>query len=193
MSETWQILLKRVRFAYSLGQKQLAEKLGVDQTTISRWERGIITPDVDIQRTVREMLRKHDPSLSSEAIAMLPIVTALVYQDNIAKLRAVSAVAASAHGMTVEEALEADFEKLLPDSILRANADIMEHPAWRKGEAAGFETLHRRNDKLWYRCVGLIVGPSNIVQWTAAPTIPPPNPRSEIVKSRVITLDELVL
>ncbi len=185
--------MKRARFAYSLNQTQFGHILGVDQTTISRWERGIITPEFDIQRTVRDMLRKHDPSLSAEAIALLPTVTALLYQDNITKLRAISAVAARAYGLTVQEALAADLEKLLPDSVLRAYSEIMEHPAWRKSEAAGFETIERRRDDLWYHCVGLIVGPSNIVHWNGAPTPPPLNPRSDIVKCKVLTLDELVL
>ncbi len=185
--------MKRVRFAYSLNQTQLGHILGVDQTTISRWERGVNTPEADIQRTVRDMLRKHDPSLSAEAIALLPTVTALLYQDNITKLRAISAVVARAYGLTVQGALEADLEKLLPDSVVRAYSDTMEHPAWRKSEAAGFETIERRRDNLWYRCVGLIVGPSNVVHWTAAPTVPPDNPCSDIVKCKVLTLDELVL
>ncbi len=185
--------MKRARFAYSLNQTQFGHILGVDQTTISRWECGAYTPEADIQRAVRDMLRKHDPSLSAEAIALLPTVTALLYQDNLIKLRAISAIAARAYGMTIQEALEANLEKLLPDSVLRAYSETMEHPAWRKSEAAGFETIERQRDDLWYRCVGLIVGPSNVVHWTAAPTVPPDNPCSEIVKCKVLTLDELVL
>ncbi len=185
--------MKRARFAYSLNQTQFGHILGVDQTTISRWEVGVHTPEADIQRTVRDMLRKHDPSLSAEAIALLPTVTALLYQDNIINLRAISAVAARAYGMTVQEALEADFEKIHTGSILTTFSEIMEHDAWRGGEAAGFEAVVRRGDGLWYHCVGLIVGPSNVVHWTAAPTKPPLNPRSDIVKCKVLILDELVL
>ncbi len=138
------------------------------------------------------MLMKQDPSLSAEAIALLPTVTALLYQDNIAKLRAISAVAARAYGMTAQEALETNFEKMLPDSILRAYSEIMEHPAWRKKEAAGYDTILRRGDGCWYHCVGLIVGPSDVVLWNAAPTMPPANPCSDIAKWKVLTLDELV-
>jgi len=193
MPETWPMLFKRVRFAYSLSQQQLADKLSVDQTTISRWERGTITPEVRIQRTVRDMLRKHDPSLSVEGIALLPTAAALLYQDELTKVRAISAVAARAYGMTVQEALEADFEKIRPNCIVAACTEIMEHDAWKSGEAAGFEAVVRRGDGLWYRGIGLIIGPSNIVLWNGAPMPPPLNPHSDIVKWEVLTLDELVL
>jgi len=185
--------MKRARFAYSLNQTQFGHILGVDQTTISRWEVGVHTPGADIQRTVRDMLRKHDPSLSAEAIALLPTVTALLYQDNLTKLRAISAIAARAYGMTVQEALEADFEKIRPNCIVAACTEIMEHDAWKSGEAAGFEAVVRRGDGLWYRGIGLIIGPSNIVLWNGAPMPPPLNPHSDIVKWEVLTLDELVL
>lgn len=105
MNDTWPLLFRRVRFSYSMSQQQLGNELGVDQTTISRWERGAITPDVTVQRTIREMLRKRNPSYSVEGIALLPTHTALVYHDNIMKLRAVSAPAAQAHNLSVSEAL----------------------------------------------------------------------------------------
>ncbi len=139
------------------------------------------------------MLRKHDPSLSTEAIALLPIVAALVYQDNISKVRAISHVAAKAYGVTVQEALETDFAYKLPDCILSTYSDIMEHAAWRNKEAAGYETILRRGDGRWYQCVGLIVGPSDIVHWTAAPTAEPSNTAYDIAHCKVLILDELVL
>ncbi len=41
--------LKRVRTAVRLKQQGLADLLGVDQTTVSRWESGLQTPESDVQ------------------------------------------------------------------------------------------------------------------------------------------------
>lgn len=48
--------LKRVRTAVRLKQSGLAELLGVDQTTISRWESGCQTPEKAVQSMVFETL-----------------------------------------------------------------------------------------------------------------------------------------
>lgn len=186
------LLIKRLRFQQSLSQLQLAEILGVDQTAVSRWERDKIQPDVDIQKRIRDMLRRYDPSISIEGIEMLPTITAVVDQSDISVVKAISKRAARAYNLTPAEAIVSDWKQILPHSILEAYTNIMEHPAWSSGEAAGYETILKRGDDCWHRCVGLIVGPSRLVHWHASPTDAPSNPNTEIVKWKLITLDELV-
>ena len=41
-------IITEQRIAKNLTQEQLAEKLGVLRTTISKWERGINTPDISL-------------------------------------------------------------------------------------------------------------------------------------------------
>ncbi|AEI95184.1 helix-turn-helix transcriptional regulator [Roseobacter litoralis] len=48
--------LRRVRTAVRLKQDGLAELLGVDQATVSRWERGVQTPEADLQAKVFQTL-----------------------------------------------------------------------------------------------------------------------------------------
>ncbi len=48
--------LKRVRTAVRLKQHGLADLLGVDQTTVSRWESGLQTPGADLQAKVFQTL-----------------------------------------------------------------------------------------------------------------------------------------
>lgn len=58
--------LKRVRTAVRLKQHGLADLLGVDQTTISRWESGRQTPETDVQARVFQTLlpyRSEDSAL----------------------------------------------------------------------------------------------------------------------------------
>lgn len=50
------VRLKRVRTAVRLKQSGLAELLGVDQTTVSRWESGSHTPEPELQSIVFEKL-----------------------------------------------------------------------------------------------------------------------------------------
>ena len=48
--------LKRQRIASGIKQEVLAHALAVNQTTVSRWENGIQTPDADMQRQAFECL-----------------------------------------------------------------------------------------------------------------------------------------
>lgn len=48
--------LRQARIARGLSQAQLAESMGVDQATVSRWERGTQLPDSGMQARLREFL-----------------------------------------------------------------------------------------------------------------------------------------
>lgn len=186
------LLIKRLRFQQSLSQPQLAEILGVDQPTVNRWERDKVQPDVDIQNRIRDMLRRRDPSISVGGVQLLPTITAVVEQRDISVVKAISGKAASAYNLSPPEAVNRDWKQILPKTILEAYVSIMEQPAWTSGVAADFETILRRGDGIWHQCVGLIIGPSKLVHWHAAPISTPESNQVDIVKWKVITFDELV-
>ena len=48
--------LRQARIARGLSQTELAEAMGVDQATVSRWERGTQLPDLPLQTRLREFL-----------------------------------------------------------------------------------------------------------------------------------------
>lgn len=88
--------LKRVRTALRLKQSGLAELMDVDQTTVSRWESGVQSPDADIQARVFETLlpyRSDDSALrrlvetSAECIHLVDEAThvCLAYSPSRAK------------------------------------------------------------------------------------------------------------
>lgn len=56
-SRFWIDMLRQYRRNNGINQSMLAEKLGVDQTTISRWERGCDIPGYAMQRRIRDLLR----------------------------------------------------------------------------------------------------------------------------------------
>lgn len=55
--QTWSDHLRRYRRAHALTQAALAEHLGVEQATVSRWERGTHQPELGIQRRLRDLMR----------------------------------------------------------------------------------------------------------------------------------------
>lgn len=139
------------------------------------------------------MLWKLNPSFSIEGIALLPTHTALVYQDNITKVSAISAAAARVYNLTVGDVLEKDLRDMILDCTVKACTGVMEHDAWKSGEAAGFEMVARRADSRWYNCAGLIVGNSDLVFWNACLSSRPYDALSDKVQWRVLTFDELVV
>ena len=46
----WSRLCKSLRQALNLTQAQMAERLGTDQTSVSRWERGLTEPQYDMRQ-----------------------------------------------------------------------------------------------------------------------------------------------
>ncbi len=60
-SDDWGPQLRRLRRLRALKQAALADQLGVDQATVSRWENGRQVPDLGMQRRLRDMMRRIEP------------------------------------------------------------------------------------------------------------------------------------
>ncbi|MEH6473581.1 MAG: helix-turn-helix transcriptional regulator [Halopseudomonas sp.] len=58
----WPLLIRTYRKDNGLKQDVLAYMLNVDQTTISRWERGKDTPSIAIQKRLRDLFLTHEDS-----------------------------------------------------------------------------------------------------------------------------------
>ena len=53
------------RKSLGLTQKQVAEKLGMSDKSVSKWERGICLPDVSVYITLCDMLDRKSTRLNS--------------------------------------------------------------------------------------------------------------------------------
>ncbi len=53
----WATRIRKYRQENFLSQQQFADQLNVDQTTVSRWERGVVTPSFDQQEEITGLLR----------------------------------------------------------------------------------------------------------------------------------------
>ena len=67
----WPLLIRSYRKDNGLKQDALAYILNVDQTTISRWERGIDTPSLAMQKRLRDLFWKREDSVLSAAVRMI--------------------------------------------------------------------------------------------------------------------------
>src|SRR5262245_38949692 len=57
----WPTQIRRFRRQHLVKQAALAEMLGVDQATVSRWEAGQIMPSFSIQRRLRDLIGRAVP------------------------------------------------------------------------------------------------------------------------------------
>jgi DNA-binding XRE family transcriptional regulator len=61
LSDDWTTQLRRFRRQRALKQVALADMLGVDQATVSRWESGRQSPDLGMQRRLRSLMQQAGP------------------------------------------------------------------------------------------------------------------------------------
>jgi transcriptional regulator with XRE-family HTH domain len=57
-SNYWGMLIKSLRVSQQVSQFQLAEVLGVDQATVSRWERGLSEPHYEMRKALHGLARE---------------------------------------------------------------------------------------------------------------------------------------
>ena len=62
----WVNLIRRYRKLHGLTQAAFSELIGVEQATVSRWERGWHVPELEIQRRLRDLIWKK--SAGSDAL-----------------------------------------------------------------------------------------------------------------------------
>jgi transcriptional regulator with XRE-family HTH domain len=67
----WPHALKEYRRRHGLTQAAFAERLNVDNTTVSRWERGRDQPSLSVQKTLRQMVLPAMPILGRALADMI--------------------------------------------------------------------------------------------------------------------------
>ncbi len=64
----WARLLAELRRVRNVSQVELASELGVDQASVSRWERGATEPHFDLRRTLERMAREVGLAVLEDAV-----------------------------------------------------------------------------------------------------------------------------
>src|SRR5690348_1499033 len=104
--DDWAAQLRRFRRDRALKQAALAELIGVDQATVSRWETGRQIPDLGMQQRLRDLMRRIDPR--EETLLKHWINASLGYTvlcDDRRIVRAASPSFCSIHGISATEVL----------------------------------------------------------------------------------------
>jgi transcriptional regulator with XRE-family HTH domain len=101
--EDWAPQLRQFRRLRAIKQIVLAEMAGVDQATISRWERGRTIPDSAMQKRLCSLMRRtpNDEALLRHWIKSSPAQVVLSTPDRI--IVAASSGYAAAHGVAPDE------------------------------------------------------------------------------------------
>ena len=116
--------LRRVRIANGLTQADLAEQLGVEQATVSRWEQGKQRPDPLTQDRIRNLLfhgRVAQDALLFHQVRTTPNGRILFSREGV-----ILAASAAAGGKAIEGVQTARFQS--PTSI----------EAWALAQESGF-------------------------------------------------------
>jgi transcriptional regulator with XRE-family HTH domain len=72
LTDGWSTLIKRYRLRHGLTQVRMALLVGVSQRTISRWERGEDSPNLDWQRRLRDLGWQPPGNLLDSLAAAIP-------------------------------------------------------------------------------------------------------------------------
>ena len=106
----WVNLIRRYRKLHGLTQAAFSELIGVEQATVSRWERGWHVPELEIQRRLRDLIWKK--STGSDALLFHRVRGSLSptkLANKSGKNFAASGLAARLHGVELGTLCKIDY------------------------------------------------------------------------------------
>ncbi|MCY1315164.1 Helix-turn-helix domain protein [compost metagenome] len=114
----WRGQLRRYRKARGFTQAALAELLGVEQATVSRWECGTHEPELGVQRRLRDMIYGRGPGSDHfiySSVSHSPFAVKLATKS--AKNIAASRLAADFHGVVASSLGSADYRPFFTEEL----------------------------------------------------------------------------
>ena len=154
----WPAHVRRIRFLLGLKQADLAEQLGVDQCTVSRWERNLCIPETSVQRRVRDMLRRLEPAISRSFIEEAPSIVVIGRMESVGLISAASPAATAPYQLNATEMRDLSVYDITSESTRGFMEAVDSNPAWRHGEIAMWNVVLRRPDGNWARFTGAPIG-----------------------------------
>jgi transcriptional regulator with XRE-family HTH domain len=79
-------LVRRARLLLGMTQAEFAQLFGVDDGTVSRWERGKLHPAPKILQRIRNILLKESSALDAHLVRISPVYKCLVNMKDLTKL-----------------------------------------------------------------------------------------------------------
>lgn len=189
----WPQLVKRLRFLSALKQCEFAERLGVDQGSVSRWERGESIPNIPKQKCLRDMLHKLEPSIPPAFVEAMPVRAIMHSLHDLTVVCAASEKMASEYGSTPTGMRYSNIGPLWPDSVRLMHETLETADAWRSGEVGLVQaTIFRINNK-WCETTGIPIIDAGLIFYTASISESPPVDLDESqCRVTIINKDEMV-
>jgi DNA-binding XRE family transcriptional regulator len=127
---------------HGLTQAAFGELVGVEQATVSRWERGFHSPDLAMQRKLRDLLVSR--GVASDRIVLHRVrnaISAMKMADRRGRNKAASRAAAALHGIALSKLETLDYTPFFTES-LRAQWQTARDLGFFRGEVASLRVFN---------------------------------------------------
>ncbi len=178
MSSPLPFMVRRARLIRGETQRDFAIHMGVDQATVSRWERSKIEPTPANLGEIRRIIATAEPYQSRAYIEAAPTFKYVCERDNFLKPLVISRGLAEAAGFDPDDVIrnpESYFKE--GEGSHRLNKAVQSDARWERGEIAFFEaTFFAPFLGEWVRGIGAPLAETNAVLIECTPD---PNAKEE--------------
>ena len=168
MSSPLPFMVRRARLIRGETQGQFAIHMGVDQATVSRWERSKSEPVPANLGEIRRIVSTAEPYHSRAYIEAAPTIKYMCQRDNFLKPLVISRGLAEAAGFDPDDVIR-NPEPYMKEGIRRLNKAVQSDTRWERGEIAFFEArLFAQQLGEWVRAIGAPLAETNAALIEAA-------------------------
>ena len=168
MQDTIAFMVRRARLIRGETQGDFAIHMGVDQATVSRWERSKSEPTSANLGEIRRIVTTAEPCHSRAYIAAAPTIKYMCQRDNFLKPLVISRGLAEAAGFDPDDVIR-NPERYMKEGMRRLNKAVQGDARWERGEIAFFETrLFAQQLGEWVRAIGAPLAETNAALIEAA-------------------------
>jgi transcriptional regulator with XRE-family HTH domain len=176
MSSPTPFMVRRARLIRGETQGEFASHMGVEQATVSRWERSKGEPTPAHLGEIRKIIATAEPCHSRAYIEAAPTIKYMCQRDNFLKPLVISRGLAEAAGFDPDDVIR-NPEPYMKEGIRRLNKALQSDTRWEHGEIAFFEArFFAQQLGEWVRAIGAPLAETNAALIEAAPD---PNPKEE--------------
>jgi transcriptional regulator with XRE-family HTH domain len=168
MSSPLPFMVRRARLIRGETQGQFAIHMGVDQATVSRWERSKSEPVPANLGEIRRIVSTAEPYHSRAYIEAAPTIKYMCQRDNFLKPLVISRGLAEAAGFDPDDVIR-NPERYMKEGIRLLNKAVQSDTRWERGEIAFFEArLFAQQLGEWVRAIGAPLAETNAALIEAA-------------------------
>ena len=166
MSSPIAFMCRRARLIRGETQAQFADHMGVDASTVSRWERDKLAPSPPLLSDIRNIVQKAEPCHSRDYIEHAPTLKIVVDSDDFSKTVIASRGMLQITGTTFDELRE--HEHYWGEVDEKVNDIVQADPRWKQGAIAFVETTHKASFG-WVHTILAPLAETNCTLWEGMP------------------------